>query len=168
MKKQAGMIFLSTVALLGVIILVVLSQRQLIFAQIKAINRFANYRHSLQALELTMSHLIQERGDDWLQTCITHDENVVQRLRHHQGCLYTHQHHFYYYLVEDLGVFPCLQSYVGNLLYSTRHWRLTIISSEEKSLLLQVRIAKLWPYLSCQSSEVAGIKPGIVSWRKVM
>ena len=89
---------------------------------------------------------------------------VMYQLKNKKGCLVSQDEQTYFYLIEELGSFPCIQSEINDKKYSTRHRRITLFSSAENTF-LQVRIAYLEFLEVCENKPIMDVLPGVLSWR---
>lgn len=168
--SQQGIILFSTVCMIALLSLLVLSQLQLFFLEFKAFNQVARQNKTLKNIESVSKKLLADTGV-WSKKCLIQAMNsplLIEKLQANEGCLYRENGIDYQYVIENLGMFPCLQSRVNAVLYSTQHWRFTIIEKTTNQLTLQLRVATLKAYLACETGEVSLIKPGIISWRYIM
>jgi hypothetical protein len=152
--------------MINILTMLVLLLMQTVYVYIKASNQVVASHNSFYQLETVARELSLE---PFSADCVLSNEDpnkVIELLAHHNGCLYkTHQRQ-YYYLIDDLGRFPCLKIIENNEFYGSRHWLITIRSIEESQpFILQLRIAKLGEVMDCQGSDHRQIHSGIVSWR---
>lgn len=156
---------LTTIIMLSLLTMLVLSLMQSVFLYTKVSNQVVVKHKALYQLEEAAYHLITE---SYSPNCLFTSENpnrIVDFLLHNQGCSFIWQHQQYYYLVDDLGIYPCLQAISGNEVQSSHHWLLTVLSSLPYQAVLQLRIAKPMRRLHCDLTEARQIKMGIISWR---
>ena len=73
----------------------------------------------------------------------------------------------YNFFIEELGVFPCVQTVFNSISFSTRHRRLTIIAIAPQPITLQLRFANLAETGSCEQNERVYINTGVISWRYI-
>lgn len=169
-SRQQGLILFNTLMMISVLSLIVLSQMQLIFVQLKATNLVLFRHQSFQRLENEANRLVLAGRKEWPQECLISEANpnaIIERLKGKKGCTVFNDDQHYKFLVEDLGFFPCLQTIHNFMLYSTRHWRLTITAVMEKPITLQLRIARAAEYMPCVSNQTISINTGIISWRSI-
>lgn len=160
-KKQAGMIILTTVIMISILTILILSLMQSVFFYTKVSNHVVKRHHALYQFEAAAYHLIALSGS---AECLLTEENpnqLVDLLLQKKGCLLTAEHRRYYYLVDDLGLYPCLQSASGD---SSHHWLYTIFSPFDHAV-IQLRVARPASVLHCELSGVRHIKMGVISWR---
>lgn len=163
--RQRGIILFNTIMMISLLMVIVLSQMQLIALQFKSVNHFM-YRHQLfQRLEAEANRLVlSSNKDGWPIACLIaemHSEKVLKRLQRSEGCHVRDKTQHYNFFVEDLGFFPCMQVTLKGILYGTRHSRVTILS---ESMILQLRVAQPVAYAGCEQREKIHIKTGITSW----
>ncbi|KTD27465.1 hypothetical protein [Legionella maceachernii] len=162
--KQSGIVLVTILLLITMLSLLVLTQMQGVFLDYKAINQLAEMHQVLFQLE--------KSAKKWVTTppreCViqARDVNAVVRLlQNRQGCISTQEKQQFYYLVEDLGLFPCVQTVVEKVSFSTHHWRISILSVNQHAAVLQWRVAKRAPAAACEHNEPIFIQAGLVSWR---
>ena len=162
-EKNSGFILIATLCIIALITLLILTSMQHVLMYYKAINRHKLqqrefFQHEKLALQLANTPLIESH-------CVEHSDainTVLQRLSASEGCHFIDQQIQYYYLIEDLGEFPCL---VTRQQKSTRHIRVSLLQrSNNQDYLLQIRYLKPLPYLSCLSQSKV-VNSGVGSWR---
>ena len=73
----------------------------------------------------------------------------------------------YWYLVEDLGSYPCLLTVSDDEIKATHHFRFTVLTPstpEYSSSLVQIRVIRPHAKLYC-GGEINYVATGISSWR---
>jgi hypothetical protein len=169
LKKQKGIILLTTVIFLSLIMLLLVAQAELITLHYKTFNHYTKHAYVLHYLEKIASRLINKQNIGYQSDCLIEeiDPNTVITLLKNQkkGCVIADNKFTYIYLNEYLGQFNCLRSRVNGVAYSTRHWRLTIALLASQSFFLQLRIATLAPLTPEVCKTTLTISPGILSWR---
>lgn len=165
-KRQDGIVLITTILFIAVLSLLVLSQMQLVFLDYKALNQLTEQHDSFLQLETVAKKLM---STDWSKSghcgLASHDPNeVLQLLKNKRGCVLIHKKHPFYYFIENLGVFPCLQTKVNEIVYSTQHQRISILSTRD-STVLQLRIAKQAKLEHCSHDQMRWSKLGLLSWR---
>lgn len=165
MNNQQGMILPSTLLIISLLALITLAQLQLFFLQIKATNQISFEKNIFKQLEKEASLLLVSKAMQ--KECLIHKINankVIQGLQHQQGCLVAIDNGSYRFMIEDMGIFPCLKIRVNHSFYASRHWRLTMITDDAKHS-LQLRIAKKGPNQLCEQQDFIVMRPGVISWR---
>lgn len=167
MTRQKGIVLLTTIMMLALLAMLVLSEMQGIFLYHKALNHLLEKHQSLYQLEAQANILAL---NDWSmkRNCVIKEQNpnkIIGLLKSRQACSLIHEKQQFFYLVEELGLFPCLQTMVNKITYSTRHLRINLLKTGTKSAFLQLRVANLVPLASCENSSPTSIKAGLVSWR---
>jgi len=158
---QAGMVILTTVIMISIVTMLVLSLMQSVYFYTKMSNAVLKRHNALYQFEAAAYHLVTLSD---LDECVLTEENpnrLVELLLKKKGCLLTLEHRLYYYLVDDLGLYPCLQSASGD---SSHHWLYTIFSPVDRAV-IQLRVARPARVLNCELSGVRHIKMGVISWR---
>jgi hypothetical protein len=165
--KQQGMILISTLLMISVLALIVLSQMQLIFLQFKAMSDTISRHRSFRQLEATAYQLVAERKRVKKECVVpeANDYRLIERLKNKKGCALTIHNEHYQYLMEDLGVYPCMETFINSQRYTTKHTRLTVALLLDKPLILQLRTANVGKYRVCEGNQPVIVKPGILSWR---
>ncbi len=164
-RLQSGFVLVTTMMMLAVLTLLILSVMQGGLLYIKSGNQIVmNHRLFYQMerianrLDLTTTHcMVQGKNPNQL----------IQMLLNHQGCIHADGSHRFAYVIEDLGLFPCLQVMVDEAGQGSHHWLVTIVALEPPQMVLQMRIAKPEATLICSLLPVNQISSGIVSWRKL-
>ena len=100
-----------------------------------------------------------------IPTHLNPNESIAELSKNH-ACQGTNDKINYQYLIEDLGVQPCLQTVVNDERYSTHHWRLTIVSESAPQRFLQIQFAQFVESQPCIDHPTRQITPGLVSWRE--
>lgn len=166
-SKEAGIVLLTTIILIGLVALLVLSQLQLVLLDFRVLNLGTKKQQALLKLELAANQLLKnDIGEQNL--CLvneTYSEEIVNLLKNKKGCSLNYAEQHYNYLVEDLGIFPCLQKQRNDKHYATRHFRLSIREAENEQEILQMRYAKIDKELVCEDKKPVQSKIGLLSWR---
>ncbi|KTC99386.1 hypothetical protein [Legionella erythra] len=161
-----GFILVTALLFLSLMMLLVLSQQQLVWLYQQSLNRLIHKHQSLHAMEKQLRFILDKGLLRKGRACLLHSDDVnqvINRLLQGQGCLYVAKESSYRYFVEELGVFSCMQHVAENRLYSTHHWRLTMASADRE--ILQIRFAQLVAEQPCKLQSPVFIKPGLLSWR---
>ncbi len=169
MKKQNGFILVFTLCLIVLISLLVLSSMNNLMLYQHAMTQHEIDHQNVYQLERITHQLIklpkhQLKSCMYLQDLANH---TIKELIKKEGCQLTTQKVPYRYLVEDLGIYPCLITVKDNLVYSTHHFRFTVLKSETEesnSILMQLRVIQSTKLKTCNAS-IHYIKVGISSWR---
>lgn len=163
--KQSGFILFATLISLAVFSFLLLSQMQVIFLYHKSYNRYLKKNQAFYQLEAAANHLIlTQLKQGSCQSNELNPNKILSLLKNQKGCPYSYEKLRYFYLVEDLGAFPCLQVLTDNRKYSTRHWRITI-KKEGNTPVLQLGFAHLMPLGLCEEGNQKFIHLGLTSWR---
>lgn len=169
--KQQGFILLVTLimmSVMGLLLLGAMHQLQLVL-------------HSSRERELAhqefyqLEHLLRKRMSSSFKktTCVFPQQDINwawAELMQKKGCQLTGAAKEYYYLMEDLGDYPCLIVVDGKKKQATHHYRLAVasVSKNEKLALLQIRFIE--PAISASQCQKGThqVQPGISSWRYVV
>lgn len=149
------MVFMALISLL----IATLLQQVLLYAQ--TVNQMIERQQNFYQLEDFANRLIQAPFE---MDCIVNymDPNqIIKLILEGQGCMHKDNKKSYLYILDDLGLFPCLQILHQGNAYASQQWLLTVATSAD---LIQVRIAKAVPTRAC-GGPVHLIKQGILSWR---
>jgi hypothetical protein len=126
-----GFVLFTTILMLAMLTLLVLSLMQAVLLYVKAGNQLTHRHQAFYQLE-TAAHLLQLShlaNHDFQCTVENKSPNeVIEHLKHHHGCEKVIGQEAYVYLLEDLGDFPCLQIELEHQIWSSHHWRLTVMS----------------------------------------
>lgn len=167
-SKQAGLVLLTTIMLIGLLALLTLSQLQILSLDVKILGLASKKQQDFWTLETAANRLAGSIDFAKQGTCLLSEQApnvVIDLLKNRKGCVLTHEKQQFYYLLEDLGLFPCLQTQQNNKIYSTRHFRLSIQSAKKGTSILQLRHARITNLLTCESKEPQQSKLGLLSWR---
>lgn len=167
MKHQNGIVLFTTILMLAMITVLILSLMQAVFLYAKASNHLA-HRHEifyqLESAAHQLSALNLLSSDDACMLKGEAPDKIVNLLKFHKGCQINMNHHVFEYLIDDLGVFPCLQIDSNHHLDSSHHYLLTVAIHQLPQLeWIQLRIAKRIAPLPCDE-ETRLIHEGILSW----
>ena len=113
---------------------------------------------------------VANKLDVTTRVCTVQGKNpnqLIQMLLNHRGCIRVDGTRRFAYVIEDLGLFPCLQVMVDATGQGSHHWLVTIAALESPQMVLQMRIAKPEATLICKLLPVNQIPSGIVSWRRL-
>jgi hypothetical protein len=160
------MILLTTIVMIIVLTMLVLTLMQAVFLYIKVSNQVVSKHEALYQLEAVAHKLIMLKNDP---NCIITEgdpNQMIDLLQHNRGCSFDDNQRHYRYVVDDLGLFPCLQIVSGKKKYSTHHWLITVAAVGGQDI-LQLRIAKQARELTCNFLEERQIHQGVISWRQV-
>ena len=129
------------------------------------INQTYIHNETIYSLETYAQQLMLKR---WSKDspCWVEEKNflaIKHLLKNKQACSLKEDKKQFFYLIEDLGLFPCLQTMIAEMKYSTHHTRPTIMDKKENNF-LQIRVAYTEPLQSCDKQEIVNINPGVLSW----
>ena len=163
--QQGGMVLLTTIMMIVILTMLVLSLLQSVFLYIKSSNLvMANHQvfHQMEDLANTL--------DLTNAACVVRDKNpnqLVDMLSANQGCVMVEGRRQYRYVLEELGLYPCLQILMDGTLYGSQHWLVTLASMQPPNMILQLRMARPAETHACELSTMPRIYSGVVSWRKL-
>jgi|GEM_PF-1162695 len=164
-----GMILLSTIGMMMVLTLFVLSLLQALFLHIKVSQRVVIKHNRLYQLEsVARKVMLAKHVDDDCYLTGVDPNHIVDMLLQHRACVFEDNHHEYFYLFDDLGLYPCLTIQEGKILHSSHHWFITIATAEANVSpeILQLRVAKPSRLLTCEYPDAfKQINAGVISWR---
>jgi hypothetical protein len=124
-SKQAGLVLLTTIMVIGLLALLTLSQLQLLLLDFKVLSLASKKQQGFWTLEIAANKLIGNIDLAEQGACLLREKDpntVINLLKNKKGCPLTHEKQRFYYLIEDLGVFPCLQTQLNDKIYSTKHY----------------------------------------------
>lgn len=164
--NSRGFIFLMTLCMLLVMSVLVLTCMQHVLLYYQAINKVEKHHREFYALENIATQLAQR--DLSSSPCIEHSDEpnkIVTRLATKAQCSITYNSIQYHYLIEDLGVFPCLIIEAASP-YSSYHRRISVlaVNQEHNRAVVQIRFIHPVARVAC-STKAQAIKPGVSSWR---
>ena len=152
--------------MIAIMTLLVLSLLQVLLLYTKASNQLALKNAKLYQLEAVAARIIH---DDFKLKCsaiYTDDANVAALELHTKtSCSTIFDGHKYFYTLANLDVYPCLIIRSDGLNYASYHSLISISSAEERSAVLQVRIAAPSDISICKPELQSVIAQGIMSWR---
>lgn len=160
------MILLVTLLILSLLSLFIVSGLQTVFLYYQSSNQRAVKKEAFHDLEFNAQQLVgmQLIGQ---KRCLVSEQDVnkiIQQVRI-KGCSLKDKTNNYHYLIEELEQFPCLQTFKNKERYSTKHWRINILTTTPHELFLQIRIAHAIPLIPCPTGKVNYIPQGVLSWR---
>ncbi len=148
--------------------LLVLSLLQGVFLYIKLNNQVVKNHKNFYQLEAMAYKLAMKKDGLASSDCImteTNPNQIVDLLLAKQGCTLTDNNQNYHYLIDDLGLYPCLQVQEDKTIYSSHHWLISVATFLPHQAILQLRIAKPDRAITCERPEVHIINSGVISWR---
>ncbi len=164
-RGQQGIILLSTLLMVTLLTLFVVAQLHFVFLYHRALNAELHAQQDFYQLEAEANQLAL-RNWSKASACTLEAENldkVMSLLKKEKACSLSRSNQRYFYLVEKLGIFPCLQtqSQVG-----TYHVRISLLKAGSSPSLLQLRIARPQPFTSsCESKDTVLVTQSLISWR---
>ena len=162
------MILLTTIIMIVILTMLVLSLMQAVFLYFKVSNQVVIKHEELYQLEAVAFKLVLEKQNPLHADCTLTDTNpnqVVDMLLHNGGCSLIDNHRQYYYLIDNLGLQPCLQIFLSGKMYSSHHWLISVATPPPRQTVLQLRVADSARPMTCELSEAHQISPGVLSWR---
>ena len=164
-NRQNGAVLLTTLGMIVIFTMIVFSMMQALYLYIKVSHRIAATHEALYQLELIAQKLPLEKiVDDCVFTGVDMNQ-MVDLIKAHQGCQWLENKKKYDYLIDDLGIFPCLPFLVDKTLVASHHWIITVSSAASLQAVLQLRIAKPSTIVRCDDRDAHPIEKGIISWR---
>lgn len=164
--KEKGMVLLMTIIMLSILTIFILSLLQGVLLYVKASNQLAQRHQTFYELE-QVAHELQRTIDPQCLVSGKNSNELVELLQYQMGCKKKVKQQSYVYLIEDLGVYPCIQISLKKERKSSHHWLFTIAIEKPIFEVLQFRIAQTVPLESCEQSH-SYIAEGIVSWRHLL
>lgn len=166
-KRSAGMILIATITMMTIVTMLVLALMKAVFLSIKATKHIADNHDIFYQLESVAQELIFTKPNP---NCIVKNEtenHVAEQLFHHEGCTYEKNNYQYHYLIDDLGVYPCLYINVIKGKKSSHHWLISVIAANSQRHILQIRVAAVEKAGRCELSVERQINEGILAWRNL-
>ncbi len=162
-----GFVLFTTILMLAMVTLLILSLMQAVLLYVKAGNQITKRHQAFYQLE-TVTHLLwHSHLEHHDSQCTVEDKSpneVLGLLQHHHGCEKVFGQQAYLYLIEDLGSFPCLRIELHHQIWSSHHWRLTVMAKMPPYATLQLQFSKPVSLQACDGHAVI-IREGVVSWR---
>lgn len=166
--KQKGVVLFITMAILLILTLLVLSLMQAILLYVKASNQLKQRHQAFYQLEAVTNQLDALSIEDRRCRVSEQDPNeVIELLQRQHGCTKVVGKQSYRYMVDDLGVYSCLQIKSGTLLQSSHHWLLSVATEGAIFEVLQLRIVRGVDLAPCDGHRQI-ISGGVVSWRHLL
>lgn len=164
-QKQAGAVLLTTILIIAILTLLVLSLMQGVFLYIKGCNQIVAHHQSFYQMEAIANKLDVSKTACWVND---KDPNqLIDILLTQHGCTFIDDKQQYWYVVEDLDVYPCLQITDGERVFSSHHWLITLATIQPQVIVLQLRIATIANAEKCEQAPAQLIQSGVLTWRKV-
>ena len=162
------MVLLTTIMMIVVLTMLVLTLMQAVCLYIKINHSVVNNHESLYQLETVARTLAMSQQVAPFTDCLfteTNPNTIVSMLLNKKGCAIIDNNRRYSYLIDDLGVFPCLKTMFNNKINSSHHWLITVASASPHTQVLQLRVSKPVKDVDCELFEPREISAGIISWR---
>lgn len=169
MSTQRGFLLIFTLCFVSLISLLVLSSMNqvMIFQQASAQRELVQQDfYQLERLARSLINAPKAR----LKSCMFAQDlanSSINSLLQGQGCRFNLKKNSYFYLIEDLGVYPCFIVINESIMYSSQHFRFTVLSAATEkhgASLMQLRVIKPIKLQSC-NAPVHYVNSGISSWR---
>ena len=164
-RQQSGVVLLTTIMMIVVLTLLVLSLMQGVLLYIKGNNQIEVNHQTLYQMEAVANQL-----DLTNEACVVKDKTpnqLMSMVSSQQGCRFVDGDRDYLYLLEDLGLFPCLQILRNETPQGSHHWLMTLARTKPPHLVLQWRVAAPAKTQVCELGAVHTIHQGVISWRKI-
>lgn len=145
--------------------LLVVSLMHGVWLYFKASNRISTNHQAFYDLEAAAQQLRLTKNIFNQENCFIagKDPNqIIDSLYKNKGCSFYFDKSLYFYVIENLGQFPCLQIIERKKIHASQHIRVTLASSQHAAL--QIRIANVSGLSECKQS-IHLINQGIISWR---
>jgi len=151
-----------------ILTMLVLSLMQAVFLYFKVSNQVVKKHEELYQLEAVAYKLAIAKQELLNADCILTDTDpnqVVDMLLHNSGCSLIDNNRQYYYLIDNLGLYPCLQILSDKKIYSSHHWLISVATPPPRQTVLQLRVTEPARPITCELSEMHQIDRGVISWR---
>ena len=164
-ERQGGMVLLTTIIMIVLLTMLVLTLMQAVFLYIKVSNQVVIKHEALYQLEAVAHRLMVANTD--LDCMVSEEEpnQVVDLLLHDKGCSLIDNNRQYYYVIDDLGLYPCLQIVTEKKIYSSHLWLVTTATAPPRQDIIQLRIARPDKEITCDVFNARQINKGVISWR---
>lgn len=163
--QQTGIVLLSTLFIIGVLALLILSISKEALLYLKTSHQIRHKHHTFQQMELVVNELNLTNS-----ACHVRDKDanqLIDLLSANQGCRFRAGAQEYTYIIGDLDVFPCMHL-AGSLGASgSHHWVITLFSSDNPHVFLQIRLVSPMTLASCKSGLMHQINTNVISWRRI-
>lgn len=167
MKQEKGFILIFTVCIITLVSLLVLSSMNNLLLYQRAASKREMMHQDFYQLERIAWRLI-ELSPRHFESCTYQGEHArMRQLLEQKGCSLKIKGRIYRYLVEDLGLYPCLMIVKEQALHASRHFRFSVLASPTQghnAALIQLRVIRLAPAQVCSES-ISYVNQGISSWR---
>lgn len=168
MRIQRGVVLLTTLFMITILSLLVITFMNSLSLYLRADHTLERKQQLLQQLEKISVAYLSRNALFTNLACVITDDNPnasIDYLLHQSGCVFTSQKHPYYYVIADLGEYPCQKISVDGTQYTSHHWLFTVASEGLKPSMLQLRLAVITPDRRCETKLIQFIPPGVLSWR---
>lgn len=166
-QREKGMVLLMSIMMISLLTLLVLTLLQAVLLYVKVSQQVTKTHHALYQLEAAAMVLVKNLP---VPDCSYNNEDPNQMLAlllNEGGCAWVYEKETYHYLVDDLGLYPCLKVMSDNRWQSSHHWLITIKSSSPRQSILQLRIVTPSQAITCDGGESRAINQGVISWRNL-
>ena len=163
MTAQKGMILVTTAIIILLLNLLVLTGLKMVLDSFKSLNQLKQAHLFFVLFETRAKKLLDDTNIENKSACIIEEQDpndVMRLLKNKKGCVLHQENEAFYYFIERLGIFPCLQSNKA----STEHFRLSLLTQGKYHAFLQIRSARLVKSGDCEKNPHQ-IHLGIISWR---
>lgn len=161
--RSSGFILLTTMMMIVILTLLVMAPLKSVLLYMKAHKAVIESDQMAYNLEQVAYRLADS---PFAADCIVNDvdPNEMRYLLQQLKCSLKHNNKIYYYIINDLGIYPCLKIDVQGVFYSSHHWFIQVLASGSKEQRLNLRIAKPDKALPCELMDQRQIYSGLVSW----
>ncbi|MFA5959291.1 MAG: hypothetical protein WC785_02100 [Tatlockia sp.] len=162
--RQEGIVLLSTLLVILLLTFFLLAQMQAIYLANKMLNIGVEQAHFFSQLEKEAYALTQLNIPS--QCMIKEQDPLAVRdlLIQKRGCTATKDKLTMHYVIEDLGVVPCMRIAQANTSFSTRHVRYTVMGIGKFAAFYQLRLAVPVKACACAEKQAVFVNPGLLSW----
>lgn len=161
--QMKGFVLITTILMLFIISSLVLSIQSLIFTYTKAVNQLVIKTQAYYKLD-SFTHKILAYFDRYLsESCIYKNldmDAISYNMLLKNGCRGPEED---YYLISDLGRFPCMQIDFAKNPYTSHHWLLNTASPDLPNKIMQIRVALISDLSNCKIEQARKINQGMVS-----
>ncbi len=164
-RQSSGLVLLTTLTMIAILVMLTLSLMQGVILYLKASHQLVVRHRSFYQMESVFKRL-----DLTNQACVIKNKTanqLVDLVIAGQGCTMIEGAQTYVYLVDDLGLYPCLQLTLNSVINGSHHWLITFADDESPKHVIQVRMAKYAETIPCDGVESRRINQGVISWRRM-
>ncbi|MBA4696526.1 MAG: hypothetical protein H2069_03925 [Legionella sp.] len=163
-NRQEGVILISSLLILTVLASLLLTNMQSSLLSRRALNQWMHKTHTLAAIEGKAIHILSTPIKKGCFTEALSPNAIMTVLQQKQACALISGNETYYYIFENIGLFPCITLPCGTKTCGTFHRRLSVFNPKNDAF-LQIRLAEPVAHSSCEAQVHRPIKGRVLNWR---